>query len=266
VIVSKKSFNQGKWQIDAFSNSEKPEDTLTMKNIEKKYKNLKKLRPSKKFERAEHEQILLQGNKTGNRSHPSKHAHKTAVSLDKEHFKILLHDVDLDGGALFVDSESPENTYELLMASTSDIFGELVSKELAEVSVVFPVCYIYECHYDSILTQPTLLITLTQVLEFLSMLYTGCSLREDVQATQIYMGGNKGSGMGSGKGSYRDTFTKDGSLLSKRCHELMAEMDIFVSAALKICLPRLYTHKINGPIHHSKTSKVSWETRWIHRT
>ena len=80
------------------------------------------------------------------------------------------------------------------------------------------------------------------------------------------MGGNKGSGMGSGKGSYISTFGEDGSLLSRSCHELMADMDIFVSAALKICLPRLYTHKIKGPIHHDSSSQVSWVTRWIHRT
>jgi hypothetical protein len=90
------------------------------------------------------------------------------------------------------------------------------------------------------------------------MLYTGCSsIREEAQATMIFMGGNKGSGMGTGKGTFMDTFGSDGSLLSRCCHELMKDMDIFVSAALKICLPRLYTHKIQGTTHHD-TSKVSW--------
>jgi hypothetical protein len=62
--------------------------------------------------------------------------------------------------------------------------------------------------------------------------------------------------MGSGKGSFSNTFGQDGSLLSRCCNELLGEMDIFVSAALKICLPRLYTHKINGPTHHDDSSKI----------
>ena len=92
------------------------------------------------------ERIQLQGNKTGHRSCPSKIGDKEAVFFDKKNFEPLLHDVDTKGGCLFVDAESPKGTYELLMASTSDIFGELVSEEFAEVSGI--ACVIY----DSILT------------------------------------------------------------------------------------------------------------------
>ena len=69
------------------------------------------------------------------------------------------------------------------------------------------------------------------------------------------MGGFKGTGMGSGKGPFNRTFGGDGSHLSHYCNQLKGEIDIFVSAALKLCLPRLYTHKLNGPTQHD-SSKV----------
>ena len=94
------------------------------------------------------------------------------------------------------------------------------------------------------------------------MLYTGCSgIRNDdhqqqQQATTIHMIGNKGTGQGSGKGVFKNSFGCDNCLLSKLCRQLMSEIDIFVSAALKLCVPMLYTYKLNGPTHHDPNSKV----------
>ena len=132
IIVCKEPFNQGKWQIETFSTGEGGEDKLTMKDIKGMYKDMKEERPVIPIAKVEH--IQLPGNKTGHRSCPSKFGDKTAVLFDKKSFEPFIHDVNVDGGALFVDAVSPEGKYELMMASTSDVFGELVSKELAEVS------------------------------------------------------------------------------------------------------------------------------------
>jgi hypothetical protein len=134
LIVCKESFIQGQWQLNTFSTGEGREDKLTMKDIEDTYKDIKDSSDSREFSDGVR-RIRLPGNKTGYRSRPCEPSHKTGVMVNEERFRLMLHDVELNGGALFLDAKSPENTYELLMASTSDIFGELISKEIAEVSV-----------------------------------------------------------------------------------------------------------------------------------